>query len=205
MLESSIITYLLTCTVAAATPGPGTISVIAYSAFLGWRKTIPVILGIQVGMLAMAAIALSGLAAVLIAAPILFVSLQIIGAGYIAYLGVSSIRYARQGVEIIIRNDSNDNWRNFRHGAVVAFANAKTLLFFTSFFPIFIDPAKGAGPQMILLLLLLLSTTLTIHFFYAYFMKYFKYILLRYSTTFNVSVGLTFIGLAIYMSLQSLN
>lgn len=203
MLSSTILAYLLTCAVAAATPGPGTISVITYSAFLGWRRTIPVIIGIQVGMLSMAIMALSGVAAVLVALPMLFIALQVTGAIYIAYLGLLSIIHARKGMEIMANNDDNGNWRNFRHGAVVTFASPKTLLFFTSFFPVFIDPEKDALPQMAWLLLLLLSTTLVIHLFYAYFMKYFKGILLRYSTAFNVAVGLTFIGLAIYMAFQS--
>ncbi|UVM20121.1 LysE family translocator [Pseudomonas wadenswilerensis] len=204
MLASTLLTYFLTCAVAAATPGPGTISVITYSAFLGWRRTLPVILGIQVGMLAMAGLALSGVAAVLISSPLLFVTLQLVGALYIAYLGASSIRYARQGVEIIAQHDDSGNWRNFRHGAVVTFASPKTLLFFTSFFPVFIDPTKSALSQMLLLLALLLLITLLVHLVYAYFMKYLKDILVRYSYTFNVVVGVTFISLAVYMGVQSL-
>ena len=57
---------------------------------------------------------------------------------------------------------------------------------------------------MLLLLALLLLITLLVHLVYAYFMKYLKDILVRYSYTFNVVVGVTFISLAVYMGVQSL-
>ena len=82
-------------------------------------------------MLAMAAIALTGVAAILIAAPTLFILLQLIGALYIGYLGLLSIRYAHKGVDIISGGGDSGNWRNFRHGALVTFASPKPLLFFT--------------------------------------------------------------------------
>lgn len=53
------------------------------------------------------------------------------------------------------------------------------------------------------LLVLLLSITLAIHLVYAYFMKYCKSLLVKHSFTFNIAVGLTFIGLAVYMTLHS--
>ncbi|OCQ52375.1 Leucine efflux protein [Photorhabdus australis subsp. thailandensis] len=198
----TLLTYLITCVVSAATPGPGTMSVIAYSAFLGWRKTLPVIFGIQVGMLAMALLAFSGVTAALSASPLLFNLLQYIGALYIAYLGVLSLKYARKGIGTDGAAYDKGAFRNFNHGALVTFASPKTLLFFTSIFPIFLDASRSVLPQMVFLLTLLLGCTFFVHIIYAFCMKYFSRLLKEHSVIFNITVGIIFLGLALYMALQ---
>jgi homoserine/homoserine lactone efflux protein len=202
MDTATLITYLITCTIAAATPGPGTLSVITYSAYLGWRRTLPVILGIQLGMLAMAVLALSGLTAALSASPVLFRTLQYIGALYIAYLGYLSLKHAHSEMRIDSNQHSKQGLHALRHGALVTFASPKTLLFFTSFFPMFIDPSRAVAPQMILLLVLLLGCTLLTHLFYAFAMKLVSNWLRKNSVAFNITVGVIFIGLACYMAWQ---
>lgn len=202
MQTATLVTYLLTCVIAAATPGPGTISVISYSVNLGWRKTLPVILGIQVGMLAMAVVALSGLTAVLGTSPVLFQTLQYLGAFYIAYLGYMSIRYSRTEISVQRGESSAARAQGFRHGALVTFASPKTLLFFNSFFPLYIDANSAVIPQVVLLLAIVLVCTLLIHIVYALGVGFVSAWLKRYSFGFNISVGLIFIGLAAYMLWQ---
>jgi len=202
MQTANLVTYLVTCVIAAATPGPGTISVISYSVNLGWNKTLPVILGIQVGMLAMAVLALSGLTAVLGASPVLFQTLQYLGAFYIAYLGYMSIRYSRTQISVQSGEASAERAQGFRHGALVTFASPKTLLFFSSFFPLYIDANSAIIPQVVLLLAIVLACTLLIHIVYALGVGFVSAWLKRHSFGFNISVGLIFIGLAAYMLWQ---
>lgn len=137
MEQHNLWTYILTCLIAAGTPGPGTISVIVYGAMIGSRRTLAVIFGVQLGMFAMAVLALSGISAILTASSTLFIALQYLGAAYIAWLGVMSLYASRQksdGFNPALSDKGNK--RNFYHGAVVTFASPKTLLFFTSFFPL---------------------------------------------------------------------
>lgn len=202
MQTADVLTYLLTCMVAAATPGPGTVSVISYSVNLGWRRTFPVILGIQIGMLAMAILALSGLTALLSASPVLFKILQYIGAVYIAYLGCLSIKYARSKMEMPTKNSSSQEIQAFKHGAVVTFASPKTLLFFSSFFPLYIDKNDAFLPQAAVLLAVVLACTLLIHVVYALGVGYVSKWLKQHSFAFNISVGVIFLGLAGYMILR---
>ncbi|KRW59296.1 LysE family translocator [Pseudomonas sp. TTU2014-080ASC] len=202
MDTATLFTYLLTCTIAAATPGPGTLSVITYSVYFGWRRTLPVIFGIQLGMLAMAALALGGLSATLSASPHLFRALQYVGALYIGYLGYLSLKHAHTEMQIENSQHSKHGLRAFRHGALVTFASPKTLLFFTSFFPIFIDPSRDIAPQMALLLVLLLACTLLAHLLYAFGMKLVSNWLRKHNIAFNITVGVIFIGLACYMAWQ---
>lgn len=202
MDTADLLTYLLTCTIAAATPGPGTLSVITYSVYLGWKRTLPVIFGIQLGMLAMAVLALGGLSAALSASPVLFTLLQYIGALYIAYLGYLSLKHARNEMAVEGSNHHNSGLKAFRHGAMVTFASPKTLLFFTSFFPIFIAPNRPVAAQMALLLVFLLGCTLLIHLLYTFGMKFISAWLRLHSFAFNLTVGVIFIGLACYMAWQ---
>jgi threonine/homoserine/homoserine lactone efflux protein len=202
MQTANLITYLLTCIIAAATPGPGTISVITYSVYLGWRKTLPVILGIQLGMLAIAVLALSGLTAALSASPALFQLLQYVGALYIAYLGYLSLRHAHAEMMVQSADHGKQGIQSFRHGALVTFASPKTLLFFTSFFPLYINPTHAVLPQMGLLLAIVLGCTLVIHLCYALSVGFVSQWLKQHSFAFNILVGLIFIGLAGYMVWQ---
>ncbi|WP_137936753.1 LysE family translocator [Chitinivorax sp. B] len=197
-----IAAYLFTCTIAAATPGPGTLSVITYSTYLGWRKTLPIIFGIQVGMLAVALLALSGIAAILAASPVIFKTIQYVGAIYIAYLGLLSFKYAHTNLAVQLVERNNGGWRHFWHGALLTFTSPKTLLFFTSFFPGYLDPEKPVVAQMGSLLVLLLACTFLVHFSYAFLMKHLGNRLLEHSTAFNLVVGVIFVGMAGYMALQ---
>lgn len=200
MENQTLLTYILTCIIAAGTPGPGTISVIVYSAMVGWRKTLPVIFGVQAGMFAMAVLALSGVSAALTASPKLFIALQYLGAGYIAYLGVMSLLASRQAEQFEATMRDKGNWQNFNHGMIVTFASPKTLLFFTSFFPLFMESDKAVFPQISWLLFILLFCTLMVHLVYCFFMQKMTDILKKYNQQFNFSVGVIFLFLALYMA-----
>ncbi|TCT16649.1 threonine/homoserine/homoserine lactone efflux protein [Bibersteinia trehalosi] len=202
MEQQTLFTYILTCLVAAGTPGPGTLSVIVYGAMIGWKRTLPVIFGIQVGMFAMAILALSGISAVITTSPILFIALQYLGAGYIAWLGISSLlatyrQKQSSNIEASIRDRGGKG--NFYHGAIVTFASPKTLLFFTSFFPLFLDSNQPILAQNIWLLFILLLCTLVIHLIYSALMNKMTILFHRYNQQFNVGVGIIFLGLALYM------
>ncbi|OOR98761.1 hypothetical protein B0187_07730 [Haemophilus paracuniculus] len=200
MENQTLLTYILTCVIAAGTPGPGTISVIVYSAMVGWRKTLPVIFGVQAGMFAMAVLALSGVSATLTTSPKLFIALQYLGAGYIAYLGVMSLLASRQSEQFEATMRDKGNWQNFNHGMIVTFASPKTLLFFTSFFPLFMDSEKAVLPQISWLLFILLFCTLMVHLIYCFFMNKMTDIFKKYNQQFNFSVGIIFLLLALYMA-----
>ncbi|WP_274584225.1 LysE family translocator [Neisseria leonii] len=200
MSQQTLFTYVLTCIIAAATPGPGTMSVVVYAATAGWRKTLPVIFGVQAGMLAMALLALSGVTAALLASPQWFAALQYFGAAYIAWLGVMSLLAARRAAYVESAVQDRGAWRNFRHGMTVTFAGPKTLLFFTSFFPLFIDHTQAVPPQMAVLLFILLFCTLAVHLVYCFCMNKISRIFRQYNRQFHFGVGMVFLLMAAYMA-----
>jgi threonine/homoserine/homoserine lactone efflux protein len=72
--------------VMAFTPGPNNIMVTASGVNFGFSRTIPHILGIDVGFVVMLAVFAGGLGLVFAAVPALHVALKIVGALYMLYL-----------------------------------------------------------------------------------------------------------------------
>ncbi|MCP4117557.1 MAG: LysE family translocator [Desulfobacteraceae bacterium] len=200
MSASLLTSYILTCLIAASTPGPGTLSVISYSANIGLLKTIPLMLGILMGMFLMAIAALSGVGVILKTSPALFAVLQYLGATYILFLGYKSFRGAATTVEIDGIGISSGNLaKDFIHGAFLTFCSPKTLLFFTSFFPLFIDTGKPVVNQLIMMITLLLVCTFSVHLIYSAAIEKLSTLLNKFSKQFNQGVGVAFILLACYM------
>lgn len=75
----------------AITPGPNNLMLTASGAAFGFRKTVPHIVGIVVGMETMFAVNALGLGAVLTAFPSLRTAFKVIGAVYLCYLAFKLI------------------------------------------------------------------------------------------------------------------
>ena len=71
---------------ASITPGPNTLMVGAMSAAGGWRGTLPAMLGISLGFMALLMVAALGLAAPLAASPTLQAALRWAGVAWLLYL-----------------------------------------------------------------------------------------------------------------------
>lgn len=77
---------VLFAVVATITPGGATTMAAASGAHYGLRRSMPLVGGIAVGMASMAAAAAAGLAALLLAAPSLQLSMKVIGTAYLLWL-----------------------------------------------------------------------------------------------------------------------
>lgn len=80
--------------VSTITPGGATTMATASGAHFGFRRSIPLILGIGFGLACMAAAAAAGLASVLLAAPSLQFAMKALGSLYLLWL---AIKIARSG------------------------------------------------------------------------------------------------------------
>jgi leucine efflux protein len=84
--------YLLGAILIILLPGPNSLYVLALSAEQGWRKGIWASAGIVVGdAIIMLSVAL-GAATVLASSPLIYGMLRLLGAGYLAWLGLGIIR-----------------------------------------------------------------------------------------------------------------
>jgi threonine/homoserine/homoserine lactone efflux protein len=83
-----------------------------------------------------------GVAALLQANPLLFKSMQYLGAAYLGYLGLRLLlAKSGQGGAVVPFSNAAD----FRRGFLVTIVNPKAIVFYMAFFPLFIDPATHRG------------------------------------------------------------
>jgi threonine/homoserine/homoserine lactone efflux protein len=123
-------------------PGPGTIAILNATARNGSAAGMGAVAGTLAGDFVFMVAAVAGLAAIMRANPLLFEALQWFGAAYLCWIGVQLLRSragpAAEGVE-----PERSPWLYFRQAFAVSLTNPKVILFFVSFFPLFLKPTAA--------------------------------------------------------------
>ena len=137
----------------AVTPGPGIFYVAARTLAGGRAEGIASSLGTGVGGMVHVVAGALGVSALILASAELFTALKLVGAAYLVWIGVSTIRSARseakaKGAPVIAMGTR----RAFREGILVEALNPKTAAFFLAFIPQFVDPANGSVAAQFILL-----------------------------------------------------
>src|SRR5438067_6442756 len=83
--------FLSATLVLLITPGPSIMYVVSRAVVLGWRAAVLSSVGLALGDLLQVIATALGLAVVLVSAPRLFVSLKLVGALYLMWLGVATL------------------------------------------------------------------------------------------------------------------
>jgi threonine/homoserine/homoserine lactone efflux protein len=99
-------------------------------------------LGIVLGTLCHVLAAALGISAVLASSALAFQFVKYLGAGYLIYLGIKTLRTTDQP-SLEARGGETGLARIFGQGFLVNLLNPKTALFFLAFLPQFVDPARG--------------------------------------------------------------
>jgi threonine/homoserine/homoserine lactone efflux protein len=187
--------------VVSATPGPNMLLVMSSSARFGVRAAVATMAGCMSSLLVMMGISAAGVGALLHAFPAVFDVLRVVGALYLAYLGVLCWRApVHEGVPEagIAPTEQHSRWALYRRGALVAASNPKAMLFAAAFFPQFIRP--DSAPLMQFAVLLATFTVIEVSWYFAYALSGHK--MSRYlkrapvMRTFNRVTGGVFIGFA---------
>lgn len=153
-MENSILGFLLISVVVIVTPGPDTALTIR-NVFAGGRRAgMATALGVATGQLVWALFTSLGLVALLLASAPVFHGLRLLGAAYLAYLGVQSLRSAFaatprgsvQGGGAPSR--SLQPRRAFWQGLLNDLANPKMAIFFASVLPQFAQASQGMFAQL---------------------------------------------------------
>jgi threonine/homoserine/homoserine lactone efflux protein len=128
--------------VVIVTPGQDTALTIRNTLAGGRRAGVFTACGVISGQLAWALATSAGLAALLLASQSAFVALKIIGAAYLAYLGLRGLRAAWQGADSGVVGTGRTSpglpsLTAYRQGLLSNLGNAKIAVFFTSLLPQF--------------------------------------------------------------------
>jgi threonine/homoserine/homoserine lactone efflux protein len=148
---STLLLFVAAAGVLVFLPGPNTLYIIARSVQQGRLAGIVSSLGVQTGTLVHIAAAALGLSALLVSSALAFNSVRYVGAAYLLYLGIKTLRTQEK-----IEQPAGTAVRNLRtayyQGVVVNVLNPKSGLFVLAFLPQFIDPHRGSAPIQILIL-----------------------------------------------------
>ncbi|KAB2677228.1 LysE family translocator [Brucella tritici] len=150
MLLETWIPFVLATLVFAFMPGPAILYMSAQTLAYGQRAGLMAALGIHLGCYVHIAAASAGLAALLHHAPVLYSFLRLAGAFYMLWLGgrMMFASVANEATEI-----SSRHRRVLRDSIVVEILNPKTVLFFLTFLPQFVDPQRAMPGWLQFLLL----------------------------------------------------
>jgi len=142
--------FALVAVLVSLLPGPAVIAVVSTALRRGFRASLATNAGVLVGDAVFVAAAAFGLGAILVASHGVFVAVKWIGIAYLAYLGLRALLdrgspLAAGAASVAIER------RAFRLGLATQLANPKVILFFGALLPQFVDPARAAAPQFVLL------------------------------------------------------
>jgi homoserine/homoserine lactone efflux protein len=149
MTFSTYLIYVVAVTLLTITPGPTMLMTLTNSVNHGpWRALASLSGSLAANMVIMMLSAL-GLGALLSASEAAFITLKLAGAAYLIWLGIKTFR-GGTGLQLA-ENKTPPGRSLFLQGVLVGGSNPKSLLFFTAFFPQFIDASAPFMPQFLAL------------------------------------------------------
>ncbi|WP_436343789.1 LysE family translocator [Natronorubrum sp. FCH18a] len=139
--------YLVAAGAMILSPGPDTLYVLTRSVGDGRDAGIASATGISVGVLVHTLAAVVGLSAVFRASELAFAAVTVVGAAYLVYLGVRTIR----DDGLLLEDDAPSTASPFREAVLVNVLNPQVALFFLAFLPQFVDRTGHVPMQLSIL------------------------------------------------------
>ena len=140
----TIIAFAAASLLFAVVPGPAVLYIVTRSMWQGRAAGLASVLGIATGTLVHVLFAALGLSAVLMTSATAFTAVKYLGAAYLVYLGITKMLASDGPVVGEAAPRGEPLVRVYTQGAVIGVLNPKTALFFLSFLPQFVDPARGS-------------------------------------------------------------
>jgi threonine/homoserine/homoserine lactone efflux protein len=122
-------------------PGPGNLALITSTGKGGLKGGLAATLGIMAGDQVLMWLAVAGVAALLAANPVVFHSVQWVGAAYLTWLGYKML-VAKAGGKPLLNITAG---HYFKQSFIITLFNPKAVMFYIAFFPQFIDPVHHQG------------------------------------------------------------
>lgn len=155
MTLSTSLLYLAAVALLVLSPGPTMLMCMTTALQHGPRRAMAAAGGSVTAVLATMLLSALGLGALLAASETAFWILKAAGAAYLIWLGIKTFRSQGsvfdQMPEGATAAPAVPARRLFVQGLIVGGSNPKAILFFTAFFPQFLDPALSFAPQFAIL------------------------------------------------------
>jgi threonine/homoserine/homoserine lactone efflux protein len=161
----TIVAFVLASFVIIVIPGPSVLFVIGRSLTLGRRAGLLSVVGNEAGVVPVVFAVAFGVGAIVEASIVLFTIIKIVGACYLAYLGIQAIRHRKDNLAKATeaKPQTASSGRVFRQGFIVGMTNPKSLVFFIAVLPQFVNRSAGSiqwqfvGLGLIFVLIALIS------------------------------------------------
>ncbi|GHW21018.1 hypothetical protein VCSRO150_0620 [Vibrio cholerae] len=158
MVIQNFETFLIAITILTLTPGLDTALVIRNTSRAGFADGCTTSLGICFGLFVHATFSAIGISAILAQSAELFQIVKMVGAAYLIWLGISSLRSLMktgQGIEVAsLAHAQFRLTRSLREGFLSNVLNPKTAVFYLAFLPQFINPDYSPLAQSLLMALI---------------------------------------------------
>jgi threonine/homoserine/homoserine lactone efflux protein len=155
---STIAAFALASVALLVIPGPAVLFIIDRSVADGRTVGLASVAGIEIGSLVHVVAAGLGVSAALAASAVAFNTIKWLGVIYLVVIGLRTLTVRPARADDTDAPPAVPPARAFRQGVVVNILNPKVALFFLSFLPQFVDPARGtAGVQAVVLGLVFVS------------------------------------------------
>lgn len=140
---SAFSVFLVAALAVGISPGPGMLYAVARGIGQGSGAALVSVLGLSTGSFINCLVAALGMSAVLAASPLAYDMVRYLGAAYLCYLAYRILRSRDDGIAVG-RLRSESLMRIYAQGIITNVVNPKSALFYLSFVPQFIDPARGS-------------------------------------------------------------
>ena len=151
MSELNWLLFLAASLAVIASPGQDMVLVVSRGLGQGARAGVVTASGISMGLIGHTLLAAFGVGALVAASDIAFNTLRIVGAAYLAWLGLRLILSA--GAQLTPRGaPMRSAWRLFLEGAIANLSNPKIILFYFAFLPQFVPSASTSPTRDVLAL-----------------------------------------------------
>lgn len=149
----ALIEFLTAAVLIIVLPGPSVLFTIGRAIAYGKSAAVLTVLGNSLGALVLAGLAAAGVGPLVQRSQSLLIAVQLVGAGYLVYLGVQAWRSRHTHAAPAMTHSARTRGATLvREGFSVGVLNPKTAVFFATVMPRFIEPGSPSVPWSLFLM-----------------------------------------------------
>jgi threonine/homoserine/homoserine lactone efflux protein len=153
----TLLAFALAGVILVIIPGPSVLFIVGRALAHGRRAALTSVAGNTVGASMVVVVVALGFGAIAAQSSTVFTLLKLVGAAYLVYLGVHTIRARGDLIARLGEPAGPADRRMFWQGVIVGFTNPKVLVFFAAVLPQFVDAEAGSATTQMLVLGLLFA------------------------------------------------
>ena len=136
--------FLATSIALIISPGPDTLIILRHALNNGRGVGLAAVSGVQLGLVVHTLLAVAGISLAIASSPALLKGIAIIGAGYLAWLGLKSLKGdGGLAFDDADKTAAPNTGQALREAALCNLLNPKVILIFLALYPNFIDYQRG--------------------------------------------------------------